>query len=378
VFGISNTTQEIFMKLLLAVVIALSFTFSHKAWSHGHDHEVKIATEILEKDYHELSDAEQKQLIKYLVDNVHHASEAEVEHQNKVVQFLLNFKNKFKFKTVGKQAYRWYSVMAKKYPGYALDLSLMFPLSHLIEMSLLPAFMSVAVAQGWGPVAKSIISVAGTTIMIPGLDPVCIGLGIMYTTTPPFRNAVRATRVFAFKIPKYIGLDHFMKWMVDSKDRYEFINEALSGNPGVYKYISSELRDGIVNYDIKVHENEKPILKMKFQREKASMFLDEITFDTEKILSLTKEETQRLKSQLKPFNWNVRDAIFNTITHLRKNDVKNFKGQYHVEHIHNELMNGKPATHVEFKHHSIIMKPKRQLSAKVKSFCNNTLRKFRI
>jgi hypothetical protein len=294
---------------------------------------IEVEIRDLPVDLSKLSPAEQKKAIARLVKDAEEASEGGGEHGsesgNKVGAFFKEYAKKLNIPKVALGMYRWYNVMSDKYPAMVADLSIMLMMSHTLEMLSGPVGVSLSTAAGAPQWVNWTIGVAGGVISIPGLDPLCIGLGIAYVKSPHFRSGVTYTRVAIMKVVSALGVDRFLNWFIQKTERVDFIKNSLRSEPGRYRYLTvpSDDTSGL-KYEFRNTKNEV-FARVEFELnvERGTVHAKKATFFTEPSTSVSPKQFSQM---LGLFNHNVSDAFSKSYSSFKKGNIESAASEYHV------------------------------------------------
>lgn len=152
--------------------------------------------------------------------------------------FLANWLGKFNFKQVGLNAYRWASAHSQNpaIRGNVLNLAMILPASHFLEMSSGPVGVYYANQMDLGLAVTSAVGTIGALISVPGLDPLCAILLLTYKFKP-VQNSWTLVRVGLFKtsvlVAKITGLQLLWETVFASANRIDALRNHFKGLPQV-------------------------------------------------------------------------------------------------------------------------------------------------
>lgn len=132
-----------------------------------------------------------------------HSAHESFENEDEKARWHRQFIEKFNFKQIGLNAYRWYGLNRSRpeIANAAANLTLMFLTSHGLEtVGGLSLSGYMATGSDLHPVIRSILGAGGVIVTLPGLDPLCIVLYSSYLKWPKQMDRwLEKPRVFLLK-----------------------------------------------------------------------------------------------------------------------------------------------------------------------------------
>lgn len=172
------------MRVIFVLALFLSVpAYAHKLGGCGHDHKKGTSRFCAEEVVPE-GEVSSQQLLQ-LMDDAHHA----IETEGTASSFLGAWGEKFSFKEVALNAYRWYSAH-KQQPEVAnasANIVVMLLTSHAMETVGGVGLASFGMGQH-SHLAQVILTTIGVSVTVPGLDPLCIILVGAYSKWPKAMN----------------------------------------------------------------------------------------------------------------------------------------------------------------------------------------------
>lgn len=330
---------------------------------------VEIITSEVDVDFSQMTPEEQKKKLAELVHAAEEASEGGESAEapkNKVVGFAKEYASKMNIPKVARGMYRWYNVMEGKYPSIAADLSIMLLASHTTEMLSGPVGVAMASAGGAPEWVQWSIGVTGGVISIPGLDPLCIALGLAYVKIPAFRKGVTKTRIVVMRVVSATGVDRMVNWFVQKQNRVDFIQNAIQAAPGKYTYlISAKDGDPGLSYEFK-NPAGAVFARVDFERnENGIVSAKRVQFDSARSETVT---ARSFSSMLGLFNSNVSQALSQAYRAAKSSQLNSLKSEYHVTNI---TQNAEAqSTEIEFRPSALKLTAKRSWSEAARKFFN--------
>ena len=236
-------------------------------------------------------------------------------------------------------------------PETAKDFAFMYPASHLIETSMLPIGLTVAEAFDMGPAAKTLITLVGTTIMVPGLDPLCILLGISYAGSSKFRAGVRKLRIIIFKIPKKMGLDKLTGWAYERVDVRGYLLGYLWSHAGEFPHLSINSSESEMEWVFQGTGETNPYAKLQFvENTSNTLYVHHFQVDTIE-LNRWGGGASFLKMLRPLLNGNAYDAIKDILKGVEQ-DLALLEREYHIETVEKK----QSSVSVTFKPNTLLMR----------------------
>ena len=138
---------------------------------------------------------------KKFIERSHEVIEGE-EHE----RFFADFKESLNFKKKLIEGNRWISMNSQtSVRDIVLDSVMLFGMTHSLEMLSGPTMVAVGYINHWPEWLVTALGLAGATVSIPGLDPLCIIAFITYSRSSKFRKVIRKVRFAAVKGLKFAG-----------------------------------------------------------------------------------------------------------------------------------------------------------------------------
>lgn len=358
------------MKRLLILLLISAPAFSYG--SEGDENRVEITTVEVDGDFATMSEADRRKVLAKLVHDAEEASEGgefEAKTKNKVAAFIQEYASKINIPKVALGMLRWYYVQEAKYPSIAADLSVMLLASHSTEMLSGPIGVALSSAGGAPTWVNWLIGVTGGIISIPGLDPLCIGLGWAYVKYPGFRNGVTTSRVFLMKAVTGIGADRFVNWFIQKQNRADFIRNALESEPGKYTYML-EASDGEPGKRYEFRNPQGRVFAWVNFENETTTFVNEVQFDVEAAKTVPTPEFSRM---LGLFNSNVSIALSKAYKAFKNGKLIPLGSEYHVLDIVPALT--KSTVNIRFRPRALKLTDKVSWSDQLLSWfrCNATM-----
>lgn len=254
-----------------------------------------------------------------------------------------SWKEKLDFRKTATNARRWFALRGGDVRSHehVVNLILMYSASHLSETLLGGAAASwagdPANTAHW--FLKAAVTAAGLTIVVPGLDPICIGLGYLYwrfpramhvALTPPRFLVVRVV----YPAAKYTGVWALLKrvggWLVASEQGVKFLHRVLqSDTTGIYRWSVGEGR-----YDVTVLDagGVHPLARLELRESgEGGLELERARLWTDAPLNRA-----HLQKALQPFGYDVRSAVFEASDALRAGKAERLAKRVYVRDIQDE------------------------------------------
>lgn len=378
-----------FVKVVFFAALFIS-TISHAHDDHDHDHGKSHHHHKSEKccssdtsSQNTNTDPEAK-LVEDALETFHEAVEGDHTHSSNVKELARSvFKRStmkkwvqgFNFKEIGINSYRAYKIKSH-IPGareHALNLVFMIPMSHMLEVLSGPIASAVASEFGASPSTVYGLGTLGAILSIPGIDPLCI---LIFSTYPlkPMQSAVTFFRKGTFNIVKFtgsfLGLTAAWKFLSKTEDPFTYLENTFSrvNNLQESKFqwdlsnVSEENQEKRFRVSIKT-ENQT-VIEMHFN-EQDGIYLEKVTFGATAFDVLKSSD---LSAALKPFNWNIRDAVKKAFNEHGKNGEARFYVQ--------ETSNVDGFQEVVFKPHAVPMPKKITFPwlSRIQNYCERLLR----
>jgi|GEM_PF-6006711 len=281
----------------------------------------------------------------------------------------------FNFKEIGINSYRAYKIKSH-IPGareHALNLVFMIPMSHMLEVLSGPIASAVASEFGASPTTVYGLGTLGAILSIPGIDPLCI---LVFSTYPlkQVQSAVTFLRKGTFNIVKFagsfLGLTTAWKYLSKTENPFTYLEEAFSRANNVqeskFQWALSNVSENDQEKRIRVSiktENQI-VIEMQFNEQDGS-YLEKVSFGAAAFDALKSSD---LSAALKPFHWNIRDAVKKAFNDRKKSGGNRFYVQ--------ETSNVDSIQEVVFKPHAVPLPKKITFPwlSRIRSYCEMLLR----
>lgn len=231
--------------------------------------------------------------------------------------YFRKWAEKYNFPKIFLNAYRWYLMKSggMNAADHLGNVAIMLLTSHTIETVGGGYLAGTALASDWHWAVKTLLTTGGIGISVPGLDPLCIGLGLAYGKWPQHMNAglqypriviIGSTSFLATKL----GMKRFVPWVMSQKDGVKFLMEKVAeGKPGTYRWTTT-----VEGYQFELLATEgAPIATLKMDRfGDNALVLNELCFADK----WDRRTRKRLAAQLEVFGWNVKAAVLEAFDQL--------------------------------------------------------------
>ena len=300
-------------------------------------------TKLLDVNLDDKAPSQETAAISQLTHILHHAIDGGQVHSHSIKDFLKAFRNKEQwmellnfYKTAGRavRAFRMESNKSPRLNNHVKNLSLLFPLSHLIEISAAPAFIALGTVHEF----PSIVIASGGSVLsiiaIPGLDPLCLLLLAAYPLKPVYRSVdfirnriEKGVRGIVF----FTGLDVLFSKTYKTEDRFAFIQQELNKKNQRYGGLEIELtplsHGSRLSVLSRTHNNAIMSLDRIWNPQKNRFYI--------KSVWLSQEAAPLLRrSFLRLFSWNTRSAIREAIKLVQnRKNIPAYEGEFFVDQI---------------------------------------------
>lgn len=274
--------------------------------------------EFVQLDFIDVNDVH---LERELIERSHEIIEG-IETDN----FFQNWKEGFRFGKKIKDGYRWVSLhQGSQVKDLALDSIMLFGLSHGVEMSSGPILVGMGLSHGWPEWLVSALGLAGATISVPGLDPLCIIIFATYSKSPSFRKQVRKLRFAVIKgvrtLSDVFGISQLLQRHFYRVPGYI----SLLHKQNLKSVTLFNHREGL--YTFEFTRSGKRLAEVQFRLKEGESFLHKAYFNLKKITPI---EDKGLDKFIRQFGWNVGDALKEAkASALRAQDLS--KDTFYVE-----------------------------------------------
>jgi hypothetical protein len=268
--------------------------------------------------------------LRRLNEEVHEALEGDGDHHApwwKKLFSLKSWRDKFNFRRTAVNASRWFALRGGdvRTHEHVVNLILMYGGSHFVETALGSATASWAVdptnATHWA--FRTVAGVAGVTVIIPGLDPLCLGLGYLYWRFPlGMHRALTPPRFLLVRmlgpVTRAVGIEAVASWagrlLVDTEQGSSFLRRVLEADAtGIYRW---NIADGRFDVTVLDANGFEPLARLDLSDDGAGrLVLEFARFWPSRPL-----DRRRLAQALAPFGYNVRTAVLEVGEALTKND----------------------------------------------------------
>lgn len=300
----------------------------------------------------------EKAVIRQLVDIFHHAIDGEHSHDQTWKQKLLALLKKDTWKQwarglnplrLRRHAYRAYHMQKNKeeLKEHALNLAMIMPLSHGLEMAAAPIF-----ALGSSALDLPQWIVAGGTsglslIAIPGLDPVCMMLFAVYPLRPVHKTLVAVQRkvTYVVRAAQIRLVSQKRRDQIASEGRTDLLralstmNDQLQWSEEFVVQVQTQEAAGGQRTVIQISDRTRgrPIAGFSFFEETAQThasttvrYLEAVRFGDQ----WRDEDAANLSQFSKIFHWNVRDAMIESVrVRTGERDPAELRGLFYVQSV---------------------------------------------
>lgn len=281
------------------------------AFAHGSSDDVTEVTGLSTQEYREL------------IEDAHEAFEGDAHHSGS--NWVTEFKEKFKFKKMILNAYRWYWSHQDRpeVANAAGNIVAMLLASHFTEVVGGNMMVASGTAQGLASWTDWGLTAVGVVIQAPGFDPLCLILIGGYGKWPKaFDRVLTKPRIFITKLAgagrEYFGipegwLGHVMSRHFDQRFQARFRGVKLA--PMAFRIQGA---DGLRTVD----------LKMRLALN-GNLELESLEFGPgAKAMNRT-----YLKQMVRPFGANIKALVMEIDSHLSNDEVDHLTDQPYVESV---------------------------------------------
>ena len=212
--------------------------------------------------------------------------------------FFKRWASAFNLKEKFIDAYRWAATKSKnpRFRDTVNDSLLLFGFSHLAEMASGPIMLGVGAAYDWPDWVMGAVAVGGTTISIPGLDPMCILIFGAYAKSANFRSAVGTVRAALMPSIQMAGLSGEMLL----EDMMSLVREAKLQKLEGLTRVRSE------NENLTTYYFSHSAIELELQKNQHGTFLHAVTIHKNLLVDFDKAA---FKAWLQPLGWNAKNLI---------------------------------------------------------------------
>jgi hypothetical protein len=265
--------------------------------------------------------------LRRLNEEAHETLEGEEDDRPWWQQFFSwkSWREKFNFYKTFTNASRWFAVRGGdvRTHEHVVNLVLMYTSSHLTESAIGATAASWA-ADPTNPAhwaVRAAAGVAGFTIIIPGLDPLCLGLGYLYYRFPKTMHTILTPPRFVVvrilgPVTYYTGIQSLASWvgwlLVETEEGSKFLKRTLEADTtGVYRW---SLKDG--RYDVTVldQRGDKPLARLSLLDDGEGR----LDLESVRLWPNAPFDRARLEQALTPFGYNVRSAVLEASDAFRR------------------------------------------------------------
>jgi hypothetical protein len=345
--------------------------------------EQSVAEVSVAGDFKELSQTEQKAVLKKLV---HEAEEASEGAEQK--SFFKTYAQKANLPKVMLGMLRWYETKKSDYPTIAADLSLLLLTSHSMEMLSGPIGAAWSQSQHLPIWVTSAIATVGGIISIPGLDPLCMLLGFTYVKSAKFRNGVGVTRIFLKHAVDKSGLEFVL-----SRGASVFVRQVPRGlPPSLDASVNSSVKSSVMmDFYLEGDSKSEPWLSLEIRNEQSEQgdmstrYVHQATFDPKQRALIRDEQLRVLKTLL---GFNAAQAVIEIISQQKLQPDLAMQSAFHIlndSRQDDELLRSssqntsdpRPVYTITFRPHSLPISEKRWVLSpwllQVRSSCQRLL-----
>lgn len=287
-----------------------------------------------------------REVIRQLIDIFHHAIDGEHDHDATWKDKLraLTQLNTWKQWLVGlnpvriaSNSYRAYHMQKNKaaLAEHAMNLALVFPLSHGLEMAAAPVFGLAASAMDLPTSVVATGSSALSIIAIPGLDPLCFLIMAAYPLKP-----VHGSLTFARRGVQWVARTALVRFK--STPRMDFLEYLSQAQTEIlwaesFRVRSFQVRRGGAAGDIHsqmvqiLSEGDSLLLELEWRTEGKERYLHQVQLGAG--LSNSPELRQKALSFAALFHWNTRLALQEAIRAEGKQRLSELANKFYVQSV---------------------------------------------
>ncbi len=271
--------------------------------------------------------------------------------------FVSRWMNQFNYKRLFLNAYRWYELKRSdpKSRDHALNLVLMFAMSHTLETIGGLALASHGLQPDTNPLLGAIFGILGVGITIPGLDPLCLGLMALYWRAPVAMDAaLTVPRVVIFKstgfLARTLGISAVMRWMWENQEAKAWLVDKIDHAPAG-TYVFEQTVDSY-DYSFPSVDGASSLKLSLIEKGEGTLALNRLH------LSDLNLNSKILPAWLPLFGSNIKDAVQETVSLLKTGKEEELRKKNYIQGLTREW-DGTMV--VDFKSDALRLYPQRTL-----------------
>ncbi len=273
--------------------------------------EVKMSIAPLDQNATPLDDQALIDLAKEAHNTLEGGGDDHGDANTSLLKKMLNgaeWKEKFNFKNIILNALRWYQLKSDnpQIKTHAANILTMLLTSHTIE-TVGGAFMASAGAGSHNVVLNVLGPVIGFTIMVPGLDPLCIALFVSYVKFPRLMGkAVYYPRIVLLESTQFLfrslGINHLLNLLFPKEDALTRLERSLAKREGHSEIIKMNEE---IHIKIGSDKNQEAI-SLKGKLESGKILWESVYFSRD---LENDAERKIILQKIKGLNWVLRESL---------------------------------------------------------------------